>query len=89
MAMPIVPMAAPRLSGGKTVRNTFITRGMMMPAPPAWMIRPISMMEKVGATAHMTEPAPNMAIAQMNNDRVPNDSIRKAVIGIRTPLTSI
>ncbi|MNI77784.1 hypothetical protein D3C73_1341020 [compost metagenome] len=89
MATPIVPMAAPRFSGGNTVRNTFMTTGMMMPAPLAWITRPTSIGAKPVLAAQTTDPAVNNPIAEMNSARVPNDSIRKAVIGIKIPLVSI
>ncbi|GIO20582.1 hypothetical protein J18TS1_36820 [Oceanobacillus oncorhynchi subsp. incaldanensis] len=60
-----------------------------MPAPEACKIRPTNNNEKFGEIAAINVPIVNNPIAVINNLRVVNLSIKKAVTGIIIPFTSI
>ncbi len=60
-----------------------------MPAPVACTILPNKRIEKAGAIPHNSVPMEKINMAEKKSCRVEYRSIRKAVIGIVTPLISI
>ncbi|MNW51608.1 hypothetical protein D3C74_290970 [compost metagenome] len=89
MARPMSPMAAPRPSLGNTTNTTIIKRGMIMPAPAAWISRPVKRNGKLGAMALMNVPTSSRSMEQINNWRVVNRCMRNAVTGTKIPFTSM
>ncbi|MNP26351.1 hypothetical protein D3C76_1192060 [compost metagenome] len=76
MDNPISPMTPPRFSTGMITITTFIKRGIMIPAPAAWIRRPANKTSKPGAAAATTEPPRNSIMEARNSSRVVNRCIR-------------
>ncbi|GAA0835017.1 hypothetical protein GCM10008915_20580 [Bifidobacterium pullorum subsp. gallinarum] len=89
IAKPIRPMTLPLFSIGKTISMTLIISGVMIAAPAAWIMRPISKTLKFGDTAQITVPINKNNVELTNNCLVVNRLIKYAVTGINTPFTSI
>ena len=89
MIKPNKPIAVPRLSLGNNIKSNVCMSGIMIPAPAACKIRPISIVVNSGATAQKTVPTAKMAIADRKSCLDVKRSIKNAVTGIIIPLTSM
>ena len=69
MAIPIVPMATPRRSGGKIVTITLDPSGINIPAPMACNTRPVIIIGKFVEIAQTNDPSVNNVSAIINNLR--------------------
>src|SRR5699024_7575046 len=86
---PTVPIAVPRRSTGKIKIKIVIINGIITPAPDAWITLPVIKTGKLGENAQIIVPIANTDMALINNLRVENVSIKKAVTGIIIPFTNI
>ena len=89
MAIPTIPIALPRCSGGKTDSMIVWLRGMVTPTARAWMIRATIKIWKLGATKAITVPSRKVAMAPRYMVRELNLLINQAETGIMIPLVSI
>src|SRR5699024_2957121 len=86
---PAIPMANPRVSLGQISIITVIIHGIIIHAPDACITRTTINTEKFVLNKQTIVPKEKINIDVINNLRVVNVSISKAVIGIIIPLTSM
>ena len=89
IAMLTLPMTAPRLASGTSVRMVVISSGSMMAVPPAWMMRARSRISKPGATAASAVPPAKRPMASIKTARVDRLCRMNPVVGMTTAMVSI
>ena len=71
------------------MKSKVCVSGISIPAPKAWILRPTNNIGKLIPNIHINEPIIKKHVALKNKERNVKRSIKKAVIGIIIPLTSI
>ena len=88
MTIEMLPITAPRRAGGTSVITVVISSGSMIAVPLACTTRAASRIEKPGASAAMSVPAENSAMAMPYSSRVGTRRMRNPVIGMTTDIVS-
>ena len=89
MTIEMLPIIWPRACGGTRCMIVVISSGIITAVPDACTMRPPSRMANVGATAAMSVPALNRAMARVNTVRVGSRSRSQPVTGMTTAIVSM